>query len=98
MSFFVGTQQKNGLDFCILRDEISQTEIEIVSSCGACLHSFAIAVDAIQFNIIDNYHDLKEIKDQMALSYKSAKLSPFPCRINKGKYNFQGKEYEFNNK
>jgi aldose 1-epimerase len=48
-------------------------------------------------NIIDNYGDLETLEKELCLSYKSAKLSPFVCRINKGRYQWEGKEYIFSN-
>jgi aldose 1-epimerase len=50
------------------------------------------------FNIIDNYKSLDELKSTLIASHKSSKLSPFVCRIKKGKYHFDNKEYEFLNK
>jgi aldose 1-epimerase len=98
MSFSVAQQQKNDLSLSILKDEISQTEIAILPHYGAALHSFSININDHQFNIIDNYENGDVIKKEMALSFKSAKLSPFPCRINNAKYNFNGEKYEFKNK
>jgi aldose 1-epimerase len=98
MSFSIGAEQRNNFNLSILKDEISQTEIAILPEYGAALHSFSININHRQFNIIDNYNDGNEIKKEMALSFKSAKLSPFPCRINKAEYNFNGKKYEFKNK
>jgi aldose 1-epimerase len=98
MSFFAGAQQINKLNLAILKDEISQTEIAILPEYGAALHSFSIDINDRQFNIIDNYSNGDEVKKEMSLSFKGAKLSPFPCRINKATYNFGGQKYEFENK
>jgi aldose 1-epimerase len=98
MSFSITTERKNNLNLSILKDEISQTEIAILPEYGAALHAFSININGRQFNIIDNYSNDDEIKKEMSLSFKSAKLSPFPCRINKAKYNFNGEKYEFENK
>jgi aldose 1-epimerase len=98
MSFSISAEKRNDLNISILKDEISETEIAILPMYGAALHSFALKINDRQFNIIDNYSNGDEIKKEMALSFKSAKLSPFPCRINKAKYNFNGEKYEFENK
>jgi aldose 1-epimerase len=98
MSFSVAQQQKNDLSLSILKDEISQTEIAILPMYSAALHSFSLKINDSQFNIIDNYSNGDEIKKEMSLSFKSAKLSPFPCRINNAEYNFNGEKYEFENK
>ena len=49
-------------------------------------------------NIIDNYNSLQQVKDELIDSHKSAKLSPFVCRIKEGKYSFGGRDFEFTNK
>ena len=33
----------------------------------------------------------------LGISFKSSKLSPFPCRIAAGKYSFEGQSYQFKN-
>jgi aldose 1-epimerase len=98
MSFSISDEKRNDLNISILKDEISQTEIAIIPEYGSALHSFSININDYQFNIIDNYSNGNEIKKEMSLSYKSAKLSPFPCRINKATYDFNGEKFEFNNK
>ncbi|HEY4874498.1 MAG TPA: aldose 1-epimerase [Puia sp.] len=98
MSFSISAEQRNNLSLSILKDEISQTEIAILPEYGAALHAFSININDHQFNIIDNYKNGDEIKKEMPLSFKSAKLSPFPCRINEAEYDFNGRKYEFNNK
>jgi aldose 1-epimerase len=98
MSFSISAVQRNNLSLSILKDEISQTEIAILPEHGAALHAFSININHAPFNIIENYNDGDEVKKEMAISFKSAKLSPFPCRINKAEYNFNGKKYQFKNK
>ncbi|HSZ85786.1 MAG TPA: aldose 1-epimerase [Puia sp.] len=98
MSFSAGARQINKLNLSILKDEVFQTEVAILPEYGAALHSFSININEHQFNIIDNYNNGDEIKKEMALSFKSAKLSPFPCRINKATYNFNGQKYFFEKK
>ena len=42
--------------------------------------------------------NLDELNEKLPASYKSAKLSPFPCRIQNGRYTLNGRDYEFANK
>src|SRR5579862_9620644 len=98
MSFSADTHQINKLTLSVLKDETAQTEITVLPDYGAALHAFTLPVNDGQFNIIDNYSSADEIRKEMALSFKGAKLSPFPCRINQATYHFQGQKYEFKNK
>ncbi|SRR5579871_324084 len=98
MRFSTTTEQKNDLDLIILKDESSKTSVAILPEYGSALHEFCVIINDKPFNIIDNYGNRAEIEAGLALSFKSSKLSPFTCRINKGKYFFEGKELEFENK
>ena len=82
----------------ILKDNQSATQVVVLPAFGASLHAFNILIDKKALNIIDNYKNLEEARKEAGLSYKSSKLSPFPCRISKGKYSINEKEYEFKNK
>lgn len=45
-------------------------------------------------NIIDAYDSPKEAIQQIKNGFHSAKLSPFVCRLNRGKYQFSGINYQ----
>ena len=98
MSFSIENKQINNLNLFFLKDEISETEIAILPDYGAALHAFSINLNDKQFNVIENYKSKEEIEKILSTSYKSSKLSPFPCRINNATYNFNGKKYFFENK
>jgi aldose 1-epimerase len=98
MSFSIEDQQINNLDLIILKDETSKTEIAVLPRYGALLHSFNININDNQFNVIENYKSKEEVDKILSTSYKSSKLSPFPCRINNATYNFNYKKYSFENK
>ena len=98
MSFSIEDQQINNLNLVALKDETSKTEIAILPQYGALLHSFSININDNQFNVIENYKSKEEVDKTLSSSYKSSKLSPFPCRINNATYNFNGKKYSFENK
>jgi len=79
-----------------LKDEGTGTEIALLPGYGAILHAFRIRQkDETFFNVIDNYPDLAELQKLLDRSYKSSKLSPFPCRIPAGQYEFEGTSYQF---
>ena len=98
MSFSIEDQQINNLNLVVLKDETSKTEIAILPQYGALLHSFNININDKQFNVIENYKSKQEVDKTLSSSYKSSKLSPFPCRINNATYNFNEKKYSFENK
>ncbi|HET6253748.1 MAG TPA: aldose 1-epimerase [Puia sp.] len=96
MSFLIRHTQERGLDLINIEDESSGTVISLLPGFGAALHAFAVRrPDGATFNVIDNYSDLAELKRDMARSFKGPKLSPFPCRIRDGVYQFEGTTYHF---
>lgn len=97
MNFSIRHLQENGLSLVSLKEDRSGTEVVLLPAYGAALHAFSIRLQDGPFNVIDNYRDLAEIKKEIGRSFKSSKLSPFPCRIAGAKYNFEGKEYIFSN-
>ena len=98
MNFSIYRTNENGLELVNLKDERTETEIALLPGHGASLHAFRVRQkDGAPFNVIDNYRDLDELEKEMGRSFKSPKLSPFPCRIAGGKYQFEGKDYQFGN-
>mgnify|MGYP000409708132 CR=1 FL=1 len=92
--FTIENKTKNGFDKIILKDEITGTLAEIIPSCGAILHAFAIVKNGKEFNVIDSYDSAEDFKKHVtSKGFLGCKLSPFVCRINKGKYNFGEKKY-----
>lgn len=96
MSFLIRHTQEHGLDLVNIEDESNGTVVSLLPGFGAILHAFTVrtAVGSV-FNIIDGYPDLATVKREIARSYKGPKLSPFPCRIRDGSYQFEGKTYRF---
>jgi len=100
MNFLIRHLEENGLRLIVLREESTATEIAILPDHGASLHAFTVRAPkaggpAGRFNVIDNYHDRDQLEKIVDRSYKSSKLSPWPCRIPDGKYVFEGKTYQF---
>jgi aldose 1-epimerase len=98
MSFSVFTKLEYGFQQLVLINEDTATEIVILPEHGASLHQFTVQTDKGAVNCIDNYKDVQELELKLKNSYKSSKLSPFPCRIRNAKYTFQGQHFEFDNK
>ncbi len=92
--FSIQNKTENGFDKIILKDELTGTSAEIVPSCSAILHAFVIIKDDEEFNVIHSYENADDFKNNVTTKgFLGTKLSPFVCRINNGKYKFEGKEY-----
>ena len=61
---------------------------------GAILNKFVILHEGSTVNVIDGFENVQEATESITPAFKSAKLSPFVCRINERKYNFAGVDYE----
>ncbi|MGH2643652.1 MAG: aldose 1-epimerase [Chitinophagaceae bacterium] len=95
MSFTIHQFSQNGLDISEIRNENNNSWIQILPSSGALWHGWIIKQGNVELNLINHYKDIADLQSNLSDSYKSAKLSPFACRIPHGKYSFQGKKYEF---
>lgn len=91
--FSIQKKEEDGFKKIILTDESSKTFAEIVPSCGAILHAFVADNKGEQVNVIQSYASAEDFKDTVTKGFLGSKLSPFVCRLNKGKYHFGEKGY-----
>lgn len=92
--FAVETINENGFDIICLKDQVNAVTVEIIPACGAILHAFKVEHDGKMLNIIDSYSNKKQFDESLESSgFKSAKLSPFVCRMKEGSYHFGDKDY-----
>lgn len=98
MSFTTHSSEENGIHLINLTDQTTGAIVSIIPQYGAMLHRFAIQGKDGLLNVIDNYQDAAAIQQDLAMSYKSSKLSPFVCRIANGKYVYEGESFEFPHK
>ncbi len=94
MSFTVSRTELNNTILIHLSDNNHSTSISVIPDVGAMLHEFIIPVNDQPFNIIDNYQLDIPVEDQGREYFKSAKLSPWVCRMAGGHYNFKGQVYQ----
>lgn len=94
MPFQVFRTALNGNTFLHLSDNNHSSGITIIPEAGALLHKFIIPVNGQPFNIIENYPADKPVNEQVSFYFRSAKCSPWPCRLAGGSYNFQGQHLQ----
>lgn len=91
--FSIQNKTENGFDKIILKDEENGTFAEIIPACGAILHAFTIINEGKEVNIVESYDSAEDFKKNVTLKgFLGTKLSPFVCRLNKGRYTFEGRE------
>jgi aldose 1-epimerase len=76
-----------------LKDDTGNCTVEIFCF-GAILNKFTVLHEGKELNVIDGFENVHEAHETMAPAFKSAKLSPFVCRINEAKYKIDEKTYE----
>jgi aldose 1-epimerase len=89
MAFTIDIHKDDIFPVIDLRNDEEATFIQVYAF-GALLNAFKIA-DSI--NLIDGFTSPQDAHDNITNDFKSAKLSPFVCRLNKGKYFFNNQEH-----
>jgi aldose 1-epimerase len=92
MAFEVRVSGDNREQAFVLHDTTTGTTAEIYRF-GALLNEFSIQLNGQPFNIVDGFTSPAEAASTITPAFKSAKLSPFTCRLHHGKYSFAGKPY-----
>ena len=98
MSFTITREKDEDLDLLQMTDLSSGIQVSILPGTGALLHEFSIPLGNRRIQVIDHYKNQADLHHHLSSSYKSAKLSPFVCRMAEGKYAFEEKTFEFRNK
>lgn len=96
MAFQIRHISENGLVVWVLENSLVQ--IEIIPEFGALLNAIRIAHGGQSLNLIDGYQGRSDILTHFTSSFKSAKLSPFVCRLRNGQYAFQQQDYTIQRK
>ncbi|CAN5150087.1 aldose 1-epimerase [soil metagenome] len=93
MAFSIKESIEDGSVVLILKDEITGCKA-VIYSFGALLNAFEIPYTGGLINIIDGYHSPADAKQNVVRGFKSAKLSPFVCRMKNGEYIFNGAKHK----
>ena len=97
MAFTINQIFEDGFEKVVIKDESNGTSVEILPECGAILHAFKCLHRGEIINIIDHYLNKKDFEENVtSKGFKSCKLSPFACRMNKATYQHDGQEYKVN--
>lgn len=88
--FRINTLNKDGWEVVELADIGSGLRAEIIPSAGAILNGLFISDD---INILDGYSNKNDFIKRVHDGFRSAKLSPFVCRLNQSTYSWEGKPY-----
>ena len=95
--YSIESKTENGFYKIVLRNNISQTFVEIIPSCGAILHAFTIFHNNNFVNVIDSYGSAAEFENNgVTNGFKACKMSPFACRLKNATYTFGEVEYTVN--
>jgi aldose 1-epimerase len=92
MAFEVQVSGNDRDQAIVLRDTTTGTTAEIYRF-GALLNGFSILFHGRPFNVVDGFASPAEAATTITPAFKSAKLSPFTCRLHQGRYSFAGTPY-----
>lgn len=93
MRFQVHHVHEKGWDQTLLKDAETGTYASIIPSAGGILNGFGTRLDDRETEVIDGFRDPDDWQANKEKGFKSAKLSPFVCRIRDAVYDWQGQRY-----
>lgn len=93
MSFKAGIDDQNGFPIITLTDSVGGAEAEIYAF-GGLLNAFRVPVNGSLFNLVEGFTGREDVMANITHGFKSAKLSPFVCRMFEGKYRLENKDYQ----
>ena len=93
MRFEVHADHSSTHPVITLKDTVNNCSCEVYAF-GGLLNMFSIPVKGNVLNVIDGYTSPEDAIKNITKGFKSAKLSPFVCRLNKGKYSFNDTNYQ----
>ena len=85
--------QQNGWEEIVLKDEATQFTATIIPGAGAILNKLEIPHNGKTLNLIEGFENADDWKENKTKGCKSAKLSPFVCRLYNSTYEWEGQQY-----
>ncbi len=89
MAFSVTVDANSIFPVVTFKNDDNSCEAEVYAF-GALLNGFSIATAANKKNVIDGFVSPQDAVENITNGFKSAKLSPFVCRMKNGEYVHQG--------
>ncbi len=93
MPFNVRVDDQKGFAIITLTDTATGAEAEIYAF-GGLLNAFSVPVNGSLFNVVDGFTGREDVTANITNGFKSAKLSPFVCRMFEGKYRLNDTDYQ----
>lgn len=87
MSFTVSINDDSLHPVITLTDNTNNTIAEIYAF-GALLNKFSKVHEGQPFNVVEGFESVQDCLAHITKGFKSAKLSPFACRVNNARYHF----------
>lgn len=92
MRFKVTINQDQAEPIIELFDSTTGCSAEVYAF-GGLLNALRIPLNGGSFNCIDGFNSVTDAKKNITAAFKSAKISPFVCRLSNGSYDFNGQKY-----
>jgi aldose 1-epimerase len=92
MRFKVVINQEQALPIIQLIDTLTGCSAEIFAF-GGLLNAFQIPLNGTLFNCIDGFESVEDAQEKITTAFKSAKISPFVCRLHNGTYSYNGQSH-----
>jgi aldose 1-epimerase len=93
MSFEVFIDHRQNSPVITLKDHQNKTTAEIYAF-GGILNAFNLNIDEKNQNLVAGFNSVSDANENITNGFKSAKLSPFVCRMELGKYNWEEEPFQ----
>jgi aldose 1-epimerase len=93
LSFHADRIVQNGWEEVVLRDSHTGMVATIIPSAGGILNKLEVPHNGKTLNLVDGFQDAADWQVNKTNGFKSAKLSPFVCRLFNASYAWQGTQY-----
>ncbi len=95
MSFSIDIQGQERHQIVFLKDDQTGT-VATLFAFGALLNSFKVHTPNGPINIVDGFADPDDAIEHITAAFKSAKMSPFVCRLKNGRYQWNDEQLTVN--
>lgn len=93
MSFQVNTKDSGANGTILLSNEDGSCTAEIYRF-GGLLNAFTLTKAGSTYNVVDAFSSPQQAQQGITNGFKSARLSPFTCRMSFGEYQFNGQPFK----